>query len=202
MNDLYRRVLLPLAFSLAALGVIVFVVLDLSRAELAWAGTPATIAAAVAASTILFGAALMSRSGAGSSGGLRVLALAGLVVMLGGLVGLARLDEQKTQAAHARQEREAANEGPPNVTITAFDIGFREHQVTVPAGRVSIAYVDDGQLVHTLVIDGEPSFQRLVLRGRGDRVVGAANFTPGTYIFFCDVPGHREAGMQGTLTVS
>lgn len=28
-----------------------------------------------------------------------------------------------------------------------------------------------------------------------------ANLTPGTYAFYCDVPGHRQAGMEGTLTV-
>ena len=203
MNEFYRRVLLPLAVSLAAVGVIVLVVLDFSRAELALAGKAATIVAAVAASAILIGAALLSRrERAGSTVALRVLAVAGLMLVFGGLVGLARLDEEKAQAAHASQGRQAANEGPPTATITAFDIGFREHQVTVPAGLVRIAYVNDGQLTHTLVIDGVPSFKRLEVGGKGDRVIGAANFTPGTYTFYCDVPGHRQAGMQGTLTVT
>jgi uncharacterized cupredoxin-like copper-binding protein len=29
----------------------------------------------------------------------------------------------------------------------------------------------------------------------------SAQLKPGNYTFYCSVPGHRQAGMQGTLTV-
>ena len=30
----------------------------------------------------------------------------------------------------------------------------------------------------------------------------SADLDPGTYTFYCSVPGHEAAGMRGTLTVS
>ena len=51
---------------------------------------------------------------------------------------------------------------------------------------------------HDIVIDG---------KGKGEVVQNGgvsqfqADFTAGSYTFYCSVPGHRQAGMQGKLTV-
>ena len=44
------------------------------------------------------------------------------------------------------------------------------------------------------VIGATPTFQ-------GGTKTLTVNLKPGTYTFYCSVPGHRQAGMQGTLTV-
>ena len=37
--------------------------------------------------------------------------------------------------------------------------------------------------------------------GSGGMSTFTANLKPGTYEFYCQVPGHEAAGMKGTLTV-
>jgi plastocyanin len=36
---------------------------------------------------------------------------------------------------------------------------------------------------------------------KGATTTGTANLSPGDYVYFCSVDAHRQAGMQGTLTV-
>ena len=82
-------------------------------------------------------------------------------------------------------------------------LAFDRTSLHAAAGRVSIAFTNGAPLGHNLTITGPggsvvgatPTFQG------GTRAL-VANLKPGTYTFFCSVPGHRAAGMQGTLTVS
>jgi plastocyanin len=90
-----------------------------------------------------------------------------------------------------------------DVTVHALDaLKFDKTEYTAKAGALTVAYVNDGSLVHTLLIREKPDFKKLQVSGRGETKTGPANLTAGTYTLFCDVPGHESAGMKATLTVS
>jgi plastocyanin len=96
--------------------------------------------------------------------------------------------------------------GPSSTVRLAADsdgeLGYNTKQLTAKAGRVTIAMTNMSPLEHNVTV------------ARGSTVLGATptfqggsksltlNLKPGTYTFYCSVPGHRAAGMEGTLTVT
>jgi plastocyanin len=201
MSEFQRRVLVPLVVPLLAAGLIGMIVLNYSRTLLALKGAPAVVVALLTALAVLGGATWFSRrSDRDSTPAVATLALAGLLVVGAGFVGLARLDEEHSPARKAAAGA-VQKPGPPDVTIHAYDIGFREKRVTAPAGQLKIAEVDEGQITHTLLLDGVPGF-KLVVAGKGQEAQATVTLQPGEYTYYCDVPGHRQAGMQGTLVVT
>jgi plastocyanin len=87
-------------------------------------------------------------------------------------------------------------------TPSGSNLAFDQKDVTAKAGSVTIDFDNKQTLSHDVKVE-DSSGQEL---GGTDLVSsGTANATvdlqPGTYTFFCSVPGHREAGMEGTLTV-
>jgi len=89
-----------------------------------------------------------------------------------------------------------------DVTVHALDaLKFDKPEYKAPAGDITIAYVDDGSLQHDLLIDGKSGF-KLSVNSQGQAKAGKVNLTPGTYTIYCDIPTHREAGMQSTLVVT
>jgi plastocyanin len=87
-------------------------------------------------------------------------------------------------------------------TPSGSTLAFDQKDATAKAGTVTIDFDNKQSLSHDVKVE-DSSGQEL---GGTDLVSsGTANATvdlqPGTYTFFCSVPGHREAGMEGTLTV-
>jgi plastocyanin len=79
---------------------------------------------------------------------------------------------------------------------------FQPSSLTAKAGKVTINFSNPASLEHNLSVES-PS--KSVLAATPTFAGGAktvtVTLTPGTYKFFCSVPGHRAAGMEGTLQV-
>jgi plastocyanin len=87
-----------------------------------------------------------------------------------------------------------------DVTVIAEDIDFPTKAFTAKAGEITIAYKNEGLIRHTLVIEGA-DFDKLEVDAEGDIDAGTVELEAGAYTLFCDVPAHRGAGMEATLTV-
>lgn len=88
-----------------------------------------------------------------------------------------------------------------SITVTAGDLFLKPKELTAKEGRIEIRYEDTGQLMHTLLVDGVADF-KLQVDAEGDEDRGTIALETGTYMLYCDVPGHRAAGMEATLSVS
>jgi plastocyanin len=82
------------------------------------------------------------------------------------------------------------------------DLAYDRTDAAAVAGLVTIDFVNRQAISHDVKIEGSEG----ELLGGTSRVssrgtTASVDLEPGTYTFFCSVPGHRDAGMEGTLTV-
>ncbi len=86
------------------------------------------------------------------------------------------------------------------LTIDALDsLDFDKDAYKATAGTIEIEYVHDGTVPHDLLIEGYED--ELLLEVAGDTDTGSIDLPEGDYVIYCSIAGHREAGMEATLTV-
>jgi uncharacterized cupredoxin-like copper-binding protein len=88
-----------------------------------------------------------------------------------------------------------------NLQIDADPTGqlaFVTDVATGTPGQITVKMQNKSGTPHDIVIDGKGKGQ-IVQNGGVSQF--QANFAAGSYTFYCSVPGHRQAGMQGKLTV-
>jgi plastocyanin len=86
------------------------------------------------------------------------------------------------------------------ISIAAGNFFFKPDTVTATPGIATIKLTSAGG-EHDLVFDGAYSGFQVEVSGSGSTDSQKIDLKPGKYTFYCNFPGHRAAGMQGTLTV-
>lgn len=138
--------------------------------------------------------------------------LALLAVIALALFGLAACgdddEDEETTAAPATTQETTAGGGAGGATLDVSapadgSFAFDQNQLNTSAGSVTINFDNPASISHDVVVENQQGNEvgktDLVSQGETSTTV---DLQPGTYTFFCDVPGHREGGMEGTLTVN
>lgn len=81
-------------------------------------------------------------------------------------------------------------------------LAYTETDVTAKPGQATIEFDNPSSTGHDVVIEDQSGNEIAKTDVITDSTTTTtADLKPGTYTFYCSVPGHREAGMEGTLNV-
>jgi plastocyanin len=135
------------------------------------------------------------------------LAAGALVACGGGDDGTTTTTAAEGGKANAAPEsgKEAEGGGGSTLEFEADpngDLAYTTTEASAEAGKVTIDFNNPQSLTHDVAIEdaGGKTVAQTDLIGN-EETSTTANLEPGNYTFYCSVPGHREAGMEGTLTV-
>jgi len=84
-------------------------------------------------------------------------------------------------------------------TVVADEFSYQPSRIE-SGTQVELVLRNSGAVYHDLRIEGVDGFSLTALPGEEDR--GQVDLTPGRYVFYCSIPGHRASGMSGSLLVS
>lgn len=108
---------------------------------------------------------------------------------------------EPAQTDTAGAQRQAAGETVDVAADPNGDLAYVQDSLSVPAGRVTFEFTNEASVPHDFNIERD-----------GERVAGTEVITqdeetltvelePGRYTYYCSVGDHRQAGMEGPLTV-
>lgn len=92
---------------------------------------------------------------------------------------------------------------PAGAEVAASEFKFEPNTLSIRAGETTFVVKNAGAIAHNFVIEGQggQSIARIPNIAVGATEQVTATLAPGTYTIVCTLPGHRAAGMVGTLTV-
>jgi plastocyanin len=89
------------------------------------------------------------------------------------------------------------------IDVASSGFAYTESTATATAGHVVIKSMNPQGTGHDISLKGNGVDEHgEIVQDGGVSTVDIPDLKPGTYTFYCSVPGHEAAGMKGTLTVS
>jgi plastocyanin len=92
-----------------------------------------------------------------------------------------------------------------SISVTMTEYKFNPSTISASSGKVVFFLINAGTVQHDMVIS-DSSGAKVAgsdLVSAGDTFVfTVSNIPAGTYTYFCSQPGHKDAGMTGTLTIT
>lgn len=140
---------------------------------------------------------------------LLVLALASVaLVACGGSDSSTTTTTSSGEEANGGAAAESGKESGGGGSTVAFEadpngeLAYTTTEASAKAGNVTVDFKNPQSLTHDVAIEdsGGKEVGKTELIGEGETST-TVDLKPGTYTYYCTVPGHREAGMEGTLTV-
>jgi plastocyanin len=122
------------------------------------------------------------------------------------LAGCGGSDEKSTGSSSSSSSSNSSSSSGGGETLKlAADksaLKFDKSSLTAKAGKVTLEMENPSQVPHAVAIKGNGVDVDGKTIGNGETSRASADLKPGTYTFYCPVPGHEAAGMKGTLTVN
>jgi plastocyanin len=113
---------------------------------------------------------------------------------------------ETTQEAETEKEAEGGSAGSASTVDFEADpsgaLAFTSDSAEAKAGKVTVDFTNSSPVPHDVAIEdssGETIAETETLAEGSASTT--AELEPGEYTFYCSVPGHRQGGMEGTLTV-
>ena len=105
----------------------------------------------------------------------------------------------ESAAPKADKAPAAAAPAGPMLELTGTEYSFAPAPAKAAAGETTIRFVNKGLVEHDITID---ALNVNIVAKPGKTAEASATLKAGTYETYCSVPGHKESGMKGTLTVT
>jgi mono/diheme cytochrome c family protein len=104
-------------------------------------------------------------------------------------------------AGGGKPEGTAKAEGGTLEIPVGTGLTYEFAEAEAPAGPLTIESVNEQPVEHNIAVDGNGVDEKGEVVTDGGTSTVEVDLEPGEYAFYCSVPGHREGGMEGPLTI-